>query len=557
MNFFNLLFFSSAYVAISSGIILLIFGIFHLFGLKSSRDKIKIYLSSAILGVIFYLSLYFLATVFARIPFSEKIFAPLYSLLILIGFPVFSFLRSKNIKKGGIWAVDKIILSELPLAVFYFAPFYLMETNVREIVLYSQFVWKYFPLYFILLFFLGLLNNKMSNKISTFGIIISLLLIMAFLFAVPVKVRVDKEANFSFKGLAFTLKKPQLNVETNLYEGMFKAFSFLPVEVSITRENDTKNVRFVPIAGSEVDISTFMETNGSNYAFDHGIKINCKFNKPESIGSDEDGTLVFKGENYSSLYFVSPKTKQIKVLTLKQTRDDFYWSFVFPLKDKLVLVNPREIYEFDKSGNFISKKPFPYEMQSDYYDKQFFVTEDCTIYAIDGKYIYLVESNGKAKRIPYKIDDNGELFITTGLTVNSKGEVFLCAMNSEYIYKFSDGKILRFAKAEIPSSGSNMKGFQAIAIGNNDHLFALANTDSGFASIEEFDEHGKIIGTFGCSTPSVTGAIVLGYSKECINSHSYLYSLTVTKDGTYVALLEADPLTDNLIIKIFSSNNKK
>jgi len=545
------------YALIVFGVELLILWIIYLLGFKKIKEVIPLYLSSAILGVLFYLLPYLFNLFFFALHFPEGIIAPFNNTLILIVFPIFVFLRSIKINRKEISLIDKINLSVIPLVIFWFTPFYLLKTYAGELVLYSPMIWRYFPLYFPFFLFLELLNEKEIKKIALSGLIITSLLILFFIFTVPVKVSVDKPVRISIAGIHIPLKELKFNDSSNSYEEALRVLPFLPLKVSFeSAESITKSVRFASIIGSEANVTTFIEPSSNNYIFEREVKLPEKFNQIITITNNSNEILLIKGNDFGTLYSVSPETGNVSEFNLKHPPNNLYWNFIFSSKEKFIFLNPKEIFEFDKPGNFISKKPFPYNMQEDYYNKQFAVAQDGTIYAADAKNVYIVGTNGVNKRASYKIGEGSEFFVLSGMVVNTSGDIFLSIKNSSKIYKFSNGQVSEFTKVSMPtpSREGTVNGVEALSIDKDEHLFALVHEDGGFTSIEEFGKDGKLIGTFGCSTPDVPGAIVLNYSPECLNSQSYFYSLSVTSEG-YVALLETDPIDKNLIIKIFKKKS--
>jgi len=546
------------YTLIVLGVELLILWIIYLLGFKKIKEVIPLYLSSAILGVLFYLLPYIFNLFFFTLHFPDGLIAPFNNTLILIVFPIFIFLRSIKINRKEISLIDKINLSVIPLAIFWFTPFYLLKTYAGELVSYFPVVWRYFPLYFPFFLFLILLKEKEIKKIALTGLSIVSLLILFFIFTVPVKVSIDRPAQISITGIHIPLKELKFNDSSNSYEEALRALPFLPLKVSFDdTETAGKSVRFIPIIGLETDVVTFMEPSSSNYVFEREVKFPEKFNQIITITNNSNEILLIKGNDFGTLYSVSPETGNVSEFNLKHPPNNLYWNFIFSSKEKFIFLNPKEIFEFDKPGNFISKKPFPYNMQEDYYNKQFAVAQDGTIYAADAKNVYIVGTNGVNKRASYKIGEGSEFFVLSGMVTNTSGDIFLSIKNSLKIYEFSNGQVSEFAKVSMPtpSREGTVNGVEALSIDKDEHLFALVHGDGGFTSIEEFDKDGNLVAITGSSTPDVSGAIVLNYSPECLNSHSYFYSLSVTSEG-YVALLETDPIDKNLVLKIFKKSSQ-
>jgi len=558
MSFDVLILYLFFYALIVLGAELLILWIIYLFGFKKVKEVITLYFSSAILGVFLYLLPYLFYLFFFELHFPEALTAPFNATLILIIFPVFIHFRSIKINRKEISLINKINLSIIPLVVFWFTPFYLLKTHARELVSYFPVIWRYFPLYFPFFLFVMLLNEKEIKKIALTGLSIISLLILFFIFTVPVKVSIDKPAQVSLTGIYIPLKMLELNKSSNSYEEIVRVLPFLPLKISFDNtESIEKSVRFIPIIGLETDVATFIEPSSSNYVFEREVKLPWDFSRDLNITNNANEILFMKDNTFDILYSVSCKTGNISEFKLKYFSSNFSWDFIFYSGEKIILLNPKEIFEFDKDGGFISKKLFPYRMQEDYYNKQFAVAQDGTIYAADAKNIYIIGTNGVNKRLPYKIGEGSEFFVLSGMVVNNSGDIFLSIKNSSKIYEFSNGQVLEFAKVSMPepSREGTVNGIEALSIDKDGYLFVLVHGDGGFTSIEEFDKFGNLIAIIGSSTPGVSGAIVLDYSPECLNSQSYFYSLSITNEGC-IALLETDPINRNLVLKTFKKNSK-
>lgn len=545
------------YTLIVLGVELLILWIIYLLGFKKIKEVISLYLSSAILGVLFYLLPYIFNLFFFALHFPDGLIAPFNNTLILIVFPIFIFLRSIKINRKEISLIDKINLSVIPLVIFWFTPFYLLKTYAGELVSYFPVVWRYFPLYFPFFLFLILLKEKEIKKIALTGLSIVSLLILFFIFTVPVKVSVDRPAQISIAGIHIPLKELKFNDSSNSYEEALRVLPFLPLKVSFDNtETAGKSVRFIPIIGLETDVVTFMEPSSSNYVFEREVRLPWDFSRDLNITNNANEILFMKDNTFNTLYSVSYKTENISEFKLRYSSSDFSWDYISYSGEKIILFNPKEIYEFGKDGGFISKKLFPYRMQEDYYNKQFAVAQDGTIYAADAKNVYIVGTNGVNKRASYKIGEGSEFFVLSGMVANTSGDIFMSIKNSSKIYEFSNGQVSEFAKVSMPtpSREGTVNGVEALSIDKDEHLFALVHGDGGFTSIEEFDKDGNLVAITGSSTPDVSGAIVLNYSPESLNSRSYFYSLSVTSEG-YVALLETDPIDKNLVLKIFKKKS--
>jgi hypothetical protein len=546
------------YALIIFGVELLTLWIIYLLGFKKIKEVIPLYLSSAILGVLFYLLPYLFNLFFFALHFPDGLIAPFNNTLILIVFPIFIFLRSIKINRKEISLIDKINLSVIPLVIFWFTPFYLLKTYAGELVSYFPVVWRYFPLYFPFFLFLILLKEKEIKKIALTGLSIVSLLILFFIFTVPVKLSVDRPAQISIAGIHIPLKELKFNNSSNSYEEALRVLPFLPLKVSFDNtETAGKSVRFIPIIGLETDVVTFMEPSSSNYVFEREVRLPWDFSRDLNITNNANEILFMNDNTFNTLYSVSCKTENISEFKLRYSSSDFSWDYISYSGEKIILLNPKEIYEFGKDGGFISKELFPYRMQEDYYSKQFAVAQDGTIYAADAKNVYIVGTNGVNKRASYKIGEGSEFFVLSGMVANTSGDIFLSIKNSSKIYEFSNGQVSEFAKVSMPtpSREGTVNGVEALSIDKDEHLFALVHGDGGFTSIEEFDKDGNLVAITGFSTPDVSGAIVLNYSPECLNSHSYFYSLSATSEG-YVALLETDPIDKNLVLKIFKKSSQ-